>query len=77
MKEIIVKAWASHHDIHNMDGSPDSRGHVRYAVMYHTDVGLENMFITYEGRPSDRNWNLTKQIADGSLWNRNSTTDEA
>ena len=76
MQETIVKAWASYHD-------PDIRGRVQYSVMYHTDVGLENMFITYEGRPSDRSWNLTKQIAERlnrcpvPLWNRNSTTDEA
>jgi len=67
MQEIIVKAWASYHD-------PDSRGRVQYSVWYHTDVGRENMFITYEGRPSDRSWNLTKQIAERL---NKSTTDEA
>ena len=36
---------------------------IRYLVMYHTDLDLENMFVTYEGVPSARDWTLTRLIA--------------
>jgi hypothetical protein len=36
---------------------------VQYSVMYYTDLDLENMFVTYEGEPSARDWNLTRLIA--------------
>ena len=36
---------------------------VQYSVLYYTDFDMENMFVTYEGEPSARFWNLTRLIA--------------
>ena len=38
-------------------------GKVQYSVLYYTDFDMENMFVTYEGEPSARFWNLTRLIA--------------
>jgi hypothetical protein len=61
-KENIIKAWPTKSQPLDERLNPIS-GKVRYEVWYRTDMGLENMFVTYTGEPSARDWNLTRLIA--------------
>ena len=57
--ENIIKATPMRQEFTDEFG----RDMVQYSVMYYTDLDLENMFVTDEGAPSARDWNLTRQIA--------------
>ena len=58
-RENIVQARPVRHEFTD-DFGVDK---VQYSVMYYTDLDLENMFVTYEGVQSARDWTLTRLIA--------------
>ena len=62
--ERIMKAWPMKREVDVVvDGHFTGSTQDQYQVWYHTDKGLENMFVTYLGEPSARDWHLNRCIA--------------